>query len=205
MDLSALFVYLIVGGITPGPNNLMTLYLTTHYGIFNSRKFFVGSMLTVFIKLLLCGSLNMLFVTAIPRVIPYLKWVGAAYMLYLAVHMVWDGIKNNAASNAVNSPEEPGNQSTYEVSYMSGIVLQILNMKSWVYALSIFSIFIISESTTFKDVFIWSVIALIVLFSCTMIWGIFGTIIKGIYSRYRLAINLLMGIALIFSAIQALL
>ena len=84
MDWTAMLLYIVVTCITPGPNNLMSLYLSANYGLAGARKYITASAASFFVKLLLCGALNVMLASVIPALIPYLKWLGAAYMLYLA-------------------------------------------------------------------------------------------------------------------------
>ena len=130
IDYSGMLLYLAVSAFTPGPNNLMCMYLGATYGLKGSRRFITGSMLSVLVKALLCGLLNVALASVIPAVIPYLKWAGAAYMLYLAYTMVRGGLKKDPAVG-----EKQG-----ESTYSAGILLQVLNMKSWVSAISVFSV-----------------------------------------------------------------
>ena len=87
MNIPAFLVYCAIMAVTPGPNNLMSLYLGASGG---SRfwRFFAGSMAGLFVKCALCGLLNVLLAEKIPALVPYLKWLGALYMLYLAFGMV---------------------------------------------------------------------------------------------------------------------
>ena len=126
MNIPAFLVYCAIMAVTPGPNNLMSLYLGASGG---SRfwRFFAGSMAGLFVKCALCGLLNVLLAEKIPALVPYLKWLGALYMLYLAFGMVRSGLKPAG-----------DDQRSGEGSFQSGILLQVLNVKSWVAALSIF-------------------------------------------------------------------
>ena len=58
IDFPAMILYLAATAFTPGPNNLMCMYLGANYGLKGSRKFIVASMGSVFVKALLCGLLN---------------------------------------------------------------------------------------------------------------------------------------------------
>jgi len=128
MNIPAFLIYCVVMAITPGPNNLMSLYLGAKGGIRYFIRFFCGSMTGLFVKCALCGLLNVILAEKIPALVPYLKWLGALYMLYLAFGMVRSGIK-----------KEQSESGSGEGTFRSGILLQVLNVKSWVAALSIFS------------------------------------------------------------------
>ena len=46
-DFSGMFFYLAVSAFTPGPHNLMCMYLGANYGLRGSRKFITASMASV--------------------------------------------------------------------------------------------------------------------------------------------------------------
>lgn len=97
---SALLVYMLVSSITPGPNNLTMLFLGARYGFKGSLKFMTGSMLTFIVKAVICGLLNLALADIMPKAVVYLKWVGAAYMVYLGVNMALSGFKAEKAEQS---------------------------------------------------------------------------------------------------------
>jgi len=194
IDFSGMLLYLAVSAFTPGPNNLMCMYLGATYGLKGSRKFITASMASVFVKALLCGLLNVALASVIPAVVPVLKWVGAAYMLYLAWTMLKSGMKGGQVG------EKQG-----ESTYSAGILLQILNMKSWVSAISLFSVYVVPYTTA-----LWAVLAgagtmLGLLIAASLSWCLFGRAIKNVYERYRLPISILMALSLVYCAVTAVL
>ena len=194
IDFSGMLLYLAVSAFTPGPNNLMCMYLGATYGLKGSRKFITASMASVFVKALLCGLLNVALASVIPAVVPVLKWVGAAYMLYLAWTMLKSGMKGGQVG------EKQG-----ESTYSAGILLQILNMKSWVSAISLFSVYVVPYTTA-----LWTVLAgagtmLGLLIAASLSWCLFGRAIKNVYEKYRLPISILMALSLVYCAVTAVL
>lgn len=194
IDFSGMLLYLAVSAFTPGPNNLMCMYLGATYGLKGSRKFITASMASVFVKALLCGLLNVALASVIPAVVPMLKWVGAAYMLYLAWTMLKSGMKGGQVG------EKQG-----ESTYSAGILLQILNMKSWVSAISLFSVYVVPYTTA-----LWAVLAgagtmLGLLIAASLSWCLFGRAIKNVYEKYRLPISILMALSLVYCAVTAVL
>lgn len=194
IDFPAMILYLAVSAFTPGPNNLMCMYLGASYGLKGSRKFITASMLSVLVKTLLCGLLNVALASVIPAVVPYLKWAGAAYMLYLAWNMLKSGLQ------AGETAEQKG-----ESTYRSGILLQLLNMKSWVAALSLFSVYVVPHTTELWAIFAGSFIMLGLLIAASLCWCLFGRAIKNVYTKYKLPISVLMALSLVYCAVTAVL
>ncbi|MDO5111567.1 MAG: LysE family transporter [Clostridia bacterium] len=201
MDLAGLFIYMLVGAITPGPNNFMCLYLGARHGLKGARRFLIGSMGSVFVKMLLCGLLNLALASLIPGLVPYMKWLGAAYMAYLGLHILLSGIREskNPPAEGDDIPAEKAS------SYKDGILLQILNIKSWIYALSIFSIYVVPYSAHFSSILLWSAIATLTLCCSSLLWVLFGTVIKNLYAKYRIPCDAVMCLSLIYCAITAIL
>lgn len=195
MNYLSLLLYLSVSAITPGPNNLMCLYLGATVKLKGARKFMYGSFTGIFVKMLLCGALNVALAQLVPVIVPYLKWIGAAYMLYLGFVMAREGFKKD---------DESGEKSG-DSTFMSGILLQCLNVKSWVSALSVYPVYVIPYTTSFIAVLFTSVLFLVLIIISSLIWCLFGQAIQNIYKRYKLPISILMGLSLAACAVTALL
>lgn len=196
MNYAPMLVYVLVACITPGPNNIMCMYLGANYGFKGTRKFMIASSISFMVKMLLCGGLNLVLAEVIPAAVPYVKWIGAAYMLYLALHMLYEGFRAQ--------PEEDddgiaGGESTYK----SGILLQCLNIKSWIFALSLFSIYVVPYDTTFRAVLIGTGIATAAMIASTLLWAAFGSAIRGIYRRHIRFFSVLMAASLVWCAVTA--
>lgn len=204
MNVQALLIYLFVQGITPGPSNFMSLYTAATYGFAGGRGFRLGSATGFTVKMLLCGLLNILLATVVPTLVPYLKWIGAAYLLYLAAHILFSGLK--ARKSQKESENGAGEQKkNVSATFPGGIMLQVLNIKSWLMGLTAFSVYIVPFTTAAKDLLLWSGVMLLVMYTCTLIWSLFGSAIQRIYAKYRLPFDILFALALLYSAIMAVL
>ena len=193
MDWAAMLLYIAVSSVTPGPNNLMALYLGAHYGLGGARRFIVGSMGAVLVKMLLCAALNLALAAVIPALVPYLKWLGAAYMLYLAFAMLRSGFR------AQEETEKAG-----ESTYLSGVLLQCLNIKSWVFALSVFSTFVVPHTTSLDVMLAVVFVSFAMLVASTLLWAVCGSVLRRIYSKHCKVFSVLCALSLVYCAITAL-
>ncbi len=196
MNVAPMLVYIAVACFTPGPNNLMVMYLSAEYGIAGARRFIVSSTVCFCIKMLLCGALNLALASLVPAAVPYLKWIGAAYMIYLAVHMLLSGWRKK---------DEPKADGAGQSSYRSGVLLQLLNVKSWVFALSVFSIYVIPYTGSVWSVILCAAISTLAMLTATLLWGMCGHAIRNVYSRYIRVCSTLMALSLVWCAVTALL
>ena len=193
IPISALTVYMLVTMFTPGPNNLNMMYIGARSGLRGTRKFLTASGLSLLIKCLLCGALNVALASLIPSLIVYLKWLGAAYMLYLAFVMGRSGWQEEKAGAEKGS------------SYSSGVILQLLNMKSWVSCLSLFAVYVIPYSRSLPLIIALSVLYFFIMLAASVTWGLFGSALRRFVSRYRKPFGLVMAASLVYCAVTALL
>ena len=192
MNIPAFLVYCAIMAITPGPNNLMCLYLGARGGLRAFVPFFSGSMTGLFTKCALCGLLNVLLAEKIPAVVPYLKWLGALYMLYLAFGMIRSGLRKE-------EDDTRGGQGTFR----SGILLQVLNVKSWVAALSIFSVYVIPFTTSVGAILLSAFTFTFFCAIASVLWCAFGAAIQKLYRRYRLPLSIVLALTLVYCAWSA--
>ena len=191
----ALILYLWIQSITPGPNNLTCLYLGAKYGFRGTWKFMTASMLALLVKTLLCGILNMLLAKYIPALVNWLKWFGAAYMVYLGWCMAKSGWEDDTHLT--------GQQT--ESSYRAGIMLQLLNIKSWIASLSMFAVYIIPVNPSAFTIVWTSVMFFVIALICSIIWALFGSALRKLIAKYKKPFGIIMGLSLLYCAITAVL
>ena len=101
-----LILFLLIQCATPGPHNLTCLYLGGRHGLRGTWGFIGASLGMVFLKALLCGALNMILARFLPEAVKWIKWLGCAYILYLAVNMALSGWREEGTAAA--GAAEPG-------------------------------------------------------------------------------------------------
>lgn len=181
--------------ITPGPNNLTMLYLGSRYGLKGTRKFLVASVVSLFVKTLLCGLLGVFLSGIAPQIVNWLKWVGAVYMIYLACVMALSGWNEEKKTET----GKPDNGSHYK----DGVILQLLNIKSWIASLSIFATYVLPFSNNFFIVLGVTLLFTVLIILSSLIWGAFGSAVQKFIGKYKKPFGILMGISLICCAITA--
>jgi len=202
---SAMLLYTAVSSVTPGPNNLTMLFFGAKFGFRKSLPFMTASMCSFLVKQLLCGLLNIVLANAIPKAIPYLKWIGAAYMVYLGLTMALSGFqkekpedeKNKSAAKNILAPTEP--------TPMAGIMLQCFNMKSWIAAISVIAVYVIPITSAPLTVFAVCLVSTLILTAASTLWGLFGSAIRRLVEQYRKPFGIICGLSLVYCAVTALL
>lgn len=189
-----MIIYLFIQSITPGPNDLTCLYLGGKYGLRGIRKFMLGSQSTLFVKTLLCGALNIVLARIMPSVVSVLKWFGAAYMLYLAYLMGRSGWEDELSLT--------GQQK--ESTIRAGVILQLLNAKTWVACISMFAVYVIPYRTDFGAVILCAIIYVIIGVVCSVTWALFGSAIKSFIENHKKLFGIIMALTLVYCAVSAL-
>lgn len=189
-----MLVYLAVTSITPGPNNLMSLYLGANYGLRASRRFLYGSTFGFAVKALLCGALNVAIATVIPTAVGYLKWLGAAYMLYLAWTMLRSGFAGEKQESARGG----------EATFAAGILLQVMNVKSWIGCLSVYSVYVIAHTTAAGVIVAVALLSTVLIGASALCWMCFGSAFRRLYSAHRKLLSVVLAASLAVCAVTVL-
>ncbi|MCQ2547060.1 MAG: LysE family transporter [Clostridia bacterium] len=195
MTFISMFIYMLIMMFTPGPNNLTMLFLGARYGIKGTRKFLIASAACLLIKSLLCGLLNLGLAELMPVIIGYMKWAGAAYMLYLGIVMARSGWKEETSL--------AGQQE--ESTYLSGVLLQLLNMKSWIACISLFAVYVIPFTKSVFTITWVSALFLGIMIVASLCWGLFGSAMRKFINRYKKPFGIVMGLSLLYCAVTAVL
>ncbi|RMU51303.1 Amino acid transporter LysE [Pseudomonas savastanoi pv. glycinea] len=117
--LLAFTLFAFVTSITPGPNNMMLLASGVNFGFSRTLPHMLGISIGFFVLVLTVGfGLGSVF-KAWPLLYTILRYVGAAYLLYLA----WKIATSGPASDNVDSQGKP-------LSFMSAALFQWVNPKA---------------------------------------------------------------------------
>ncbi|MCB0212755.1 MAG: LysE family translocator [Anaerolineae bacterium] len=190
IQLFPLISFVLISTFTPGPSNISTASLGVLHGYKNTLAYQVGLAVGVFVMMLISGWISSLLLHTLPALEPILRYVGAAYILYLA----WAILKAGYTFTADNIKP---------MGFGHGLMLQLLNPKLMVYALTLFSTFL----TPITGNVVWVIVAVTLLsataFCATSTWALFGTAIKNYLHNPRLKaiINIILSLFLVYTAL----
>lgn len=126
--LLAFALFALVTSITPGPNNTMLLASGVNFGFNRSIPHILGISCGFFVLVLAVGlGLGAVF-EAYPVLYSVLRYVGAAYLLYLA----WKIARSGPMSETEQGQGKP-------ISYWGAAAFQWVNPKAWVMAVGAIS------------------------------------------------------------------
>lgn len=189
-----MFVYMCVTCVSPGPNNLNCLYIGANYGAKPLVNFAAGSMGALYVKYLILAVLNALLAQYLPAAVQVLKWVGGAYMVYLAVKMGLSGWKETADTDVTKVP-----------NWKDGILLQAVNAKSWISICSIFAVYVVPITTKISTAIVIATLGMVPSVATSALYGCCGIALSGFINRYKKPFGIVMGLALLWCAVQAVL
>ena len=187
--LWAFVVFTLVMSFTPGPNNIMLLSSGVSFGFRRTVPHMLGVSFGFAFMLGAIGfGLGAIFI-AYPVLQTALKYLGAAYLVYLAVMI--------AMSGSTRLEEGGGRR---PMTFWGAVMFQWVNAKGWV--MSIGTITAYAAIARFPaNILLQCAIILAITLGSTAIWTLCGTALRPLLSSPRLVrgFNLVMATLLIAS------
>src|SRR5258707_4764317 len=121
--------YVFISPFTPGPANISISSQGVLFGYRRTAQYQGGLALGVFLMMLAGGLVSASLLSWLPALAPVLRYVGAAYILYLAYAIL------RASYTFAERATQP-------LGFGHGLLLQLSNPKLVVYALTLFSSFL---------------------------------------------------------------
>lgn len=192
MPLLSFLLFVFVTSFTPGPNNIMAMLFANKYGLKKTIKFCFGVGAGFFVIMLLCSYFNVLLENFIPKIEFIMTILGAIYMLYLAMKIIFSSTKAKDDNDDKNN------------SFIAGMLLQFINPKGILYGITAISTFILPYYSSNFSLLFFSLFLAFVGFMSTFCWSMFGSVFQTFLSKYRSQFNVIMALLLVYSAISIL-
>jgi threonine/homoserine/homoserine lactone efflux protein len=191
--LWGLAVFCFVSSITPGPNNLMLLTSGVNFGVRRTVPHLLGVGLGFTLMVALVGLGLAGIFARFPALLVAMKWLGAAYMVYLAVKL------------ARAAPVRAGATAGRPMTFLQAAAFQWVNPKAWVIALTAIATYT-SPNDYLRTVGLVALVFGAVNLPCISSWVLFGTALRHVLQRPLVlrSFNLVMAALLIASLYPAL-
>ncbi len=124
-ELTALLLLATATSFTPGPNTTLSTALAANFGLRRAMRFVLAVPLGWGILFSLCAAGLGGLVTAVPALRLAIQGGGVLYLLWLAARLA----RTRALAQA--------DASALQVTFWQGVMLQFLNIKAWMLALSV--------------------------------------------------------------------
>lgn len=186
-QLPALLIAILAVGYTPGPANIYAMSCSLRYGCRASMRMWCGLLCGFLTAALLAAAAAHLAGMAFREYVPYLRYLAAAYIIYLA----WKTYRAGISSEGDTQP-----------TFASGFVVQLTNAKIILFDLNCYSAFVLPYSQRFLDLL--PVIALLILAGpgANLVWLLAGGAIKPFVYRYAKTVSAVMAVALLLCAVM---
>lgn len=187
MDTVNFLIFLWVTAITPGPNNIMSMNFGTRLGFKKSLPFNLGVFAGVLTLSFIAAFLGQAIFTYLPGIINIMKWVGIAYLLWLAYHTF--------AAGPIHSTED------FEgATFTRGAILQLINVKVILYCITSMSTFVLPFESNPLIISFWALLMAVLAFVSTCIWSAFGSIFRSLFFDHYRLVNTIMALLLVYCA-----
>lgn len=168
--LGPLALFALVSSITPGPNNVMLAASGLNFGFRRSMPHLLGVNLGFTLMIFLVGvGLGSVF-QQVPQLYTVLKYVGAAYLLYLAWKIANSGGMEDGAVNG-----KP-------MTFLQAAAFQWVNPKAWVMAVGVIATYT-PQAGFFANLVIATVVCGIVNLPSIGVWVTFGTALRRVLHK----------------------
>ncbi len=189
LDYISFLTYACVTAATPGPNNIMSMANASQFGFRRSFSFNLGVWLGMSLVILLCTVVGNAIYGLLPSIQFPTQVVGAIYMLYLA----W---KTFTASSDLRQKHIPN-------LFVSGMLLQFINAKYYVYCLISMQVYIMPHHQGNNPALIFYALLLATIgFLFTVLWAVGGSVLKTLFTQHAKLINTCLALSLVYCAVS---
>ena len=187
--------YAIATTFTPGPNNASASSSGMQHGFRKTLPYLIGISIGFFAILAACGLLLEFILQIYEKISPVLKWIGALYMLWLAVVPFIPQGKSGKKSMSIN----------YTLS--NGMILQLVNIKVILYGITLYSSFSALIGYSPVAVVVSSLFLTILGFGSIALWTFIGSAFSAYFKNktFFYSFNAIMSLLLVYSAVSILL
>ncbi|MFI3248476.1 MAG: LysE family translocator [Rikenellaceae bacterium] len=165
-DFLSFIIFFLVTSITPGPNNITSLSFSLRYGYRPSLPYMLGIISGVFCVFLSMATLLFYAAsTSLAEALYWMRYLGAAYILYLAYKTLIMNISWNKSGDT-------------KPRFTDGFIFQAINPKLYFFSTTVLSTFVNYDAATLPKLFLLSLSVSTITFICISIWALAGAMLK---------------------------
>jgi cysteine/O-acetylserine efflux protein len=173
-------MYSLINAFTPGPGNILALNTVTNYGWKKGNPLFLGIFAGYYVVQLICAVFVYGVSTFLPGALGVMKYIGAAYILWLAIHI------------AFSRPDKDSGEKS--ASFWKGFMLQFVNIKIYLFGITALTGYVTNYNTSLLALVFFEFVIATIGTIATSAWIGAGVVIQKVYLRYYKLINI--GLAL---------
>jgi cysteine/O-acetylserine efflux protein len=180
--LGNFFIYSVINAFTPGPGNILALNTVTNYGYKKGRPLYWGIFAGYYVVQVICAVFVFGVSTFLPNLLGIMKYIGAAYILWLAVHI--------ALSKPTTGTVEKS------ASFLKGFLLQFVNVKIYLFGITALTGYVTEYSASLWVLLLFEIIIATIGTIATLTWIGMGVLIQRAYQKYYRVINIILALTL---------
>lgn len=177
--------YTLVTAFTPGPNNIVALHAVNQNGWKKGKDILLGIAVGFLCVMLLCSLFCYELAKYVPSITTVLKYVGAAYIVYLAIHVAFS---------------KPASEENKELSFLKGFLLEFVNVKIILYAITVFTGYVLPHETSLGEMIFHAVMLTLTGVAGNLTWAAAGGVFQKLLTKHYRIFNYAMGAILIWCA-----
>ena len=180
--LGNFFIYSVINAFTPGPGNILALNTVTNYVYKKGRPLYWGIFAGYYVVQVICAVFVFGVSTFLPDLLGIMKYIGAAYILWLAVHI--------ALSKPTTGTVEKS------ASFLKGFLLQFVNVKIYLFGITALTGYVTEYSASLWVLLLFEIIIATIGTIATLTWIGMGVLIQRAYQKYYRVINIILALTL---------
>lgn len=176
-------LYCVINAFTPGPGNILALNTVNSYGWKKGKPLFLGIFAGYYVVQIICALFVYGIGAFLPNALRILKYIGAAYILWLAIHV------------AISKPTADGRSE--EASFWKGFLLQFVNVKIYMFGITALTGYITDYSAALITLIGFELLIATIGTIATCTWIGLGILIQKFYLQHYKAINIILALTLL--------
>ena len=176
-------VYCVINAFTPGPGNILALNTVNSHGWKKGKPLFFGIFAGYYVVQIICALFVYGIGAFLPNVLKILKYIGAAYIFWLAIHV------------AISKPTTDGGAEG--ASFWKGFMLQFVNVKIYMFGITALTGYITDYSTALITLVGSELMIATIGTIATCTWIGMGILIRSFYLRHYKVINIILALTLL--------
>lgn len=181
--LGNFLIYCVINAFTPGPGNILALNTVTNYGIKKGKPLFLGIFSGYYVVQILCAFFVYSVNVFLPDVMHLMKYLGAVYILWLAVHI------------AISRPEVE--EADKSASFLKGFMLQFVNVKIYMFGITALTGYIVTFTDSFASLLFFELVIATIGTIATSTWIGMGMLLQKCYLNHYRIVNGVLALTLL--------
>lgn len=179
--------YTLVTAFTPGPNNIVALCAVSQGGWRKGKHVLLGIAAGFLCVMVICALFCYELAKVVPSAAGVLKYVGAAYIVYLAIHV---------------ARSKPDDGERKQMSFLKGFLLEFVNVKIILSAITVYTGYVLPYEKSLGFLLLHAVIVTAIGLAGTLTWAAAGGAFQKLLTKYYRPFNFAMALVLLWCAIS---